>query len=328
MVYFITVLRALAACLVTNSHYSGFYPVDFIAKGGMVGNVLFFCVSGYCLYNIKNELSISGFTKWYGKRVWRIYLPVIIITAVYMILNQYSMDEQNFVSWYIYPTGYHFVASIVSLYIPFYFFMKIKVIQSNLKSSMILVGCVWLVIYIFFYDKSYYHIDIAQEPMIRFLFFNCMLLGAWFRQNEQKFRNNQKNVFTLAMAIIFVALHYITKHTLLAMDSMAFIQPISIVLLFIHLYYLFRLFVALNDKLEKIPLSIKKVINFISRITLEIYIVQYVIIDFYRGIVMPFPINWLLLTTTIIVVAYTLNRICAVIYKSVDKTLLRLKTSK
>ena len=47
MVTFITFLRAIAACLITNAHYTGIYPTDLIANGGLVGDVIFFAVSGY-----------------------------------------------------------------------------------------------------------------------------------------------------------------------------------------------------------------------------------------------------------------------------------------
>jgi len=66
MIFFITVLRALAACLITNSHYTGIYPSDIIANGGLIGDIIFFAVSGYCLYNVK-----ENFIKWYGKRIIR-----------------------------------------------------------------------------------------------------------------------------------------------------------------------------------------------------------------------------------------------------------------
>ena len=46
MFVFIEFLRALATCLITNSHYTGIYPSDIIANGGMIGNVIFFAVSG------------------------------------------------------------------------------------------------------------------------------------------------------------------------------------------------------------------------------------------------------------------------------------------
>ena len=117
--FFITVLRALAACLITNSHYTGIYPTDMIANGGLIGDVIFFAVSGYCLYNVK-----GNFIKWYGKRLIRCYLPVWVITAVYMLLGAYSLESNNAFWWYLYPTAFHFVSSIVALYIPFFIIMK------------------------------------------------------------------------------------------------------------------------------------------------------------------------------------------------------------
>ena len=68
MIYFATVLRALAAMLITNSHYTGVYPTDFIANGGLLGNVIFFAVSDFCRCNPKHR-----FPLWYGKRIVRIY---------------------------------------------------------------------------------------------------------------------------------------------------------------------------------------------------------------------------------------------------------------
>lgn len=51
---FIVLVRAIAAIVITNSHYTGVYPTDLIANGGLLGDVLFFAVSGYCLSNIKD----------------------------------------------------------------------------------------------------------------------------------------------------------------------------------------------------------------------------------------------------------------------------------
>lgn len=41
MIYFATVLRWLAACIITNSHYTGVYPTNLIANGGLLGDVIF-----------------------------------------------------------------------------------------------------------------------------------------------------------------------------------------------------------------------------------------------------------------------------------------------
>jgi hypothetical protein len=46
---FIILIRALAAIVITNAHYTGVYPTDLIANGGLLGDVLFLSVSGFCI---------------------------------------------------------------------------------------------------------------------------------------------------------------------------------------------------------------------------------------------------------------------------------------
>lgn len=203
--FFITFLRALAACFITNAHYTGIYPTDIIANGGLIGDVLFFAISGYCLYGIKYELSLKGFGLWYGKRIWRVYPPVIIMTGCYMLLGAYSLADHGFVWWYIFPTYYHFVASIIVLYIPFFFIMKVDGLRKNIIWVMLGIFAIWLAIYIVFYDKSYYHIDTVREPMIRFLFMESMLLGAWFRHNDSRLRNKIAIKYPIIMIVSFLA---------------------------------------------------------------------------------------------------------------------------
>ena len=55
MFQFIVYLRAICAMVITNAHYEEIYPVSIIANGGLLGDVLLFSISGYCLYNIKTD---------------------------------------------------------------------------------------------------------------------------------------------------------------------------------------------------------------------------------------------------------------------------------
>ena len=122
MIFYITVLRALAAMLITNAHYIGIYPTDLIANGGLLGDVIFFAVSGFCLVDIK-----QSFPQWYSKRIIRIYPVVWIITSVYIVLGFYTFDDWTLAEYFLYPTYYHFVASIIILYIPYYFIVRSKI---------------------------------------------------------------------------------------------------------------------------------------------------------------------------------------------------------
>ena len=316
MIFFVTCLRALAACLITNAHYTGIYPIDLIANGGLIGDVLFFAVSGYCLYNVK-----TSFPKWYGKRIYRVYPPVLIMTAIYVILGFYSLDEHSANWWFIYPTYYHFVASIIVLYIPFYFIMKIRFLKERILPIMGIIAIAWLLVYFTVYDKSYYHIDTVREPMIRFLFMECMLLGAWFRKNDEKVRNKFKAWHPIATVIVF-CVYFASKILFLRSENLASFQILNQIAIFALLILIFTTFAGIDNKLEKLPGWIKKAINFVSDMTLEIYVVQYVLI----GVIRPvgiFPLNWILLTASILGSAFILHKVTEGFYHSIEYIALK-----
>lgn len=311
MVWFITVLRALAACLITNSHYTGVYPSDFLANGGLLGDVIFFAVSGWCLYNVK-----ASFPRWYGKRVVRCYVPVILITAVYMILGFYSFDAHSAVWWYIYPTYYHFIATIIILYIPFYIFMKVDWLKQRIPFLMLLIAGAYIIWYLLGYDKSYYHIDVVEEPMIRFLFMESMLLGALLRQRDEKIRNRLSWTTVIATIVLFV-LYFASKILYSRIPALAPFQIMNQLMIFALLYFVLRLLAGMDGVLSRLPGWIRKGIDILAKITLEIYVVQYYLIDSLRN-VLPFPLNWICLTAAILCSAAVLHYISHWIIRSIE----------
>lgn len=309
MITFVTFLRALAACLITNAHYTGIYPSDFIANGGLVGDVIFFAVSGFCLYHVR-----FPFFKWYGKRLIRVYIPAMLITAVYMILGFYMVSaEKPVLWWFVYPTYYHFVASIIVLYIPFYAVMKVDKLRNHLPIIMLGTVAAYAVVYLLVYDKSYYHIDKVREPMIRFLFMESMFLGAWFRQKDKEYRN-KKCFFPLAASVLMFGVYIVSKVVFMKIESLSSFQILNQIAIFILLYFIFRLFAAIDGKLESLPHFVIKAVSFIAEITLEIYVVQYVLIDLVRPHFF-FPVNWIMLTAYIILSAFILHMVCKPIIK-------------
>lgn len=309
MIFFITFLRFLAACFITNAHYTGIYPTDIIANGGLIGDVLFFAISGYCLFNIKYELSFSGFVCWYGKRIWKVYPPVIIITLIFMLFGAYDLSDHSLFWWYVYPTYYHFVGSIIVLYIPFFFMMKIEWLKRRIPQVMLLIAIIWLTVYLSVYDRTYYHIDTVWEPMIRFLFMESMLLGAWFRENDNKLRNKFKPSYPIAAIIVFF-IYFASKLFFSRNAKFCSVQFVNQIIIFVLLWFIFRTFCGLDEKLESMPILLKKIVQFLAEMTLEIYVVQYVLIDLVRGWRLFFPLNWILLTGIIIFTAFILHTIC------------------
>ena len=160
MYFFIVFLRALAACLITNSHYVSIYPISLLANGGLLGNIIFFAVSGFCLSNIKNEHSLKGFIQWYSKRIIRIYPPMVISTLVLLGIGYYQITElKGILYWFIFPTAYSFISAIILLYIPFFYFVSLPNVKYIIRKLMLIVFIIALIIYLFIFDKNTYHID-------------------------------------------------------------------------------------------------------------------------------------------------------------------------
>ena len=84
---FISLLLFIATCLITNSHFDTLYgSYSFLSTGGMIGNGLFFFVSGYTMYLSLQRIRINRneIIFWFTRRFVRIY-PAY---WVYLIVNQ------------------------------------------------------------------------------------------------------------------------------------------------------------------------------------------------------------------------------------------------
>lgn len=301
MIFFITVLRSLAAMLITNSHYVGVYPTDLIANGGLLGDILFFAVSGFCLCNPKNS-----FPKWYGKRILRIYPQIILITVLYLILGIYKWDSHTALGWFVYPTAFRFISCIMLLYIPLYFLMKSPKIKRHIELVFLAVLLLQLVSYILFIDKTVYNVDSVGRWFIYFIFFESMLMGAYFRLNLDKYRDKNKliNWFLLAGSAVV----YFASKTLFSKfgGGILYLQILNQYVLLALLWFIVRCFCGIDGKLERLPVWIKKIFELLSKITLEIYVVQIGIITPLAKL-LPFPLNWILLTSVILIGALILH---------------------
>lgn len=312
---FIVFLRAFAACLITNCHYDLLYPVKIFGSGGLLGDVLFFAVSGFCLWRPGED---DRFLKWYRKRFFRCLVPVWVITTVYALSGFYHVEANNFLWHYLFPTNYHFVSSIVILYIPFFFCMKF--FHEKTRQVSLILWTAYFLLYALFYDKSRYHIDNVHEPMIWFLFFQSMLLGAMFREKRQREDGGQdrgvakwKICVSSVMILLSGAAYACSKIYFSRAGSAVAFQFVNQGILYLLLFCIFRLFAMLDGALPKNKFVMRPV-GLIAELTLEIYIVQYPIIR-YAADHVKFPANWFLCTASIFLAAFLLHWVCAWIFR-------------
>lgn len=298
---FINFLRVLAAICITNSHFSNVWPISGMASGGMLGDVLFFAISGYCLF--RSDYRLSDFGGWYAKRINRIYITVIIITLLTCFSNGFPATVVEGFKIFIYPTQYHFVASIMVLYIVYYIWMlllkrwKIQIWVSGIAFSVLII-----VVYILKFDKSWYHIDVVEQNFIRLLFFASMLLGAYFKETEN---GNVKNKYTDVrkagiMCIISIIVYFAVRIVIPRFEFYR-IQLLTWLAILFALYWIFRWAQSLETFLIEMPTKVKHILQSFAGITLQIYLVQYPIIERFATLV--FPLNLLIITILIILAA-------------------------
>lgn len=300
---FINWLRILAAICITNSHFGNVWPIEGIASGGMLGDVLFFAISGYCLYH--SDFKLWDFGRWYIKRIRRIYITVILIVLLTCFLTVFPTTVQGWIYIFIYPTQYHFVASIMVLYIVYYLWMNIL---KRWKIRIWVSGCFYavfvLVVYIIAFDKSWYHIDVVEDHFIRFLFFAAMLLGAHLREREYKeldSRSLNVNVWKTSLICVMSVIMYFVVRIMVPKFELFTVQFITWITILAALYSILRWAETLEPLLLRIPAKIRRGLQFIAGITLQIYLVQFPIIERFETLV--FPLNLLVITVLIFVAA-------------------------
>lgn len=299
MFEFINYLKLMATLLITNSHFGDIWPVSAMASGGLLGNIIFFAVSGYLLFDIK-----ENFPKWFGKRFMRVYPAMAVFTLFAVAVGQYSMNSlEKVFALFVYPTNYVFLVWLIVCYCIYYIIMfSEKKNGKTLENVMCVLLVVWLFVYIVFYDKSVYRVDNVSEPFILFLYLESMLLGAFFRKHNAQFR--KFSFVKLAAAVLCFGVYLASKILVSKMPVLLNYQIVNQIVILITLYFTFALFMSLEQALKRVPSKLGDCVRYISNITLQIYIVQFVIIEHFEELV--FPMNLAVVSILIVAAASVL----------------------
>lgn len=306
MFQFIYWLKALAVILITNSHYADIWPVSAMAAGGHWGNCLFFLVSGFCLCHMKDS-----FPKWYTKRIVRIYPVLWIAVIINLLVGFFSIRSVSvFIQCFLYPTSYHFIASIMLLYILFYLVRKIQGRTGlKTKSVLLITIAVFAIVYLFWFDKSYYHIDRVEENWVRFQFWFSMMLGVWLRERYDAIEPQIPSAEWIVFGVLFVG-YFAGKVLVSRYQSLSMVQFLSPALLVMLVYHTALIFIKLEKRgvFASTPKA-NQIAQFLASITLEVYLVQNVIVQ--RLSYLVFPLNLMVVTVLIVVHAWVVH-LCAV----------------
>lgn len=319
MYQFIVMLRAIVCLLITNSHQENIYPIRILASGGLLGDVIFFAISGYLLYSLKQQ----HFGPWYAKRLRRVYPAVWLTAGTFIVSKIYgSISFRRFCELMFYPTHYHFVASILVLYILFFFLMKFINRDPGQRVRRmgyiaLAAAAVYFVAFYTVFDRSYYHIDDVNSKMIWPLFLLSMMIGAYFRIHEEKFLNKGGFLPWLACAGCAV-LYFGTKLCASRGIIPPSVQWINQVTLLMLLVCIFRCFIGIEKVIVKIPSAVKAPFEFIASIAFELYLAQAVIIPTFNPGKELFPYNLLVTLSITLLCAWLVHSAVEIILQLTD----------
>lgn len=318
MFEFINYLKLIATALITNSHFGRIWPVSALATGGLLGNVIFLAVSGFLLYNVKN-----GFLKWFSKRFFRVYPALAIFTLFAVFIGKYPMkDFEDAFRLFIYPTNYIFLVWLIICYCMFYIVACLdKKINNFLEIAMVAILVVWTLVYVVCYDKSAYTVDNVSEPFSLFLYIESMLLGSFFKKHQSDF--NKFKISKIIMTVVCLAIYFVSKIIVSRVDAFLKLQILNQFVILITLFFIFDLFMSMEQFFGNIPKRLNCIVKHISNITLQIYVVQFVILRYCEKI--PFPLNLITATVLILISATILYYLEVFIRKVLEIIVTKIK---
>jgi len=291
--YVTTLTLGLAAWLIFNSHLEAFYPLPWLAADGLLGNTLFFVISGLGIFSSLDKRQ-QTFDNYLARRFWRLYPAVLIVLAIQFLLITPDISYQgiDLLKTFLWPTPFTYVAIIVPMYL--LAFISHRLLP---KHAAGLLALLCLAVYVFFYSRNIgsfpggTKLTIGTLPtLISYSYFGfAFVMGGVIasRQNFTEFN------WTWLLLASFLLIAYMTLKYLMVVRGMA-----AIAYPLLHLLVLSLCILAL--KLLCTPELVKRVFEwpalgpFLRRsggLSLEIYLVHAVLlhITFFSAIL--FPLN-------------------------------------
>lgn len=296
-------LRAAAICLIINSHMDEFYPVRFLATGGMIGNSIFFMLSSLGLYLSWQTKQQKDFGAWYGGRISRIY-PAVWATILLVLIprDMYlgTLSTDHFLAEagkFFYPP-YWFLQALLIYYLVIYFLLK-SFSQKRLLCAAVPFIVFYAVYYTLFLDLTKFSIE---SHFFRIIFYFLVFLwGLYLGTVKDKISfSGWRDLIGLATCVGIIYAHKL----LMARGMLPQIQFVQHIAVFPLLYYALK--AAKSDFITKTVMNSPfwgKPINFISLITLELFIVGNSIDGVMAQAITGFPLNAISFVTATFILA-------------------------
>lgn len=290
---YIEILRALACMLITNSHFDGVYPID-ISFGGAPGNCLFFVLTGFLL---TADYEKKRFVSWYPKRIIRLYVPLTIMNIVNVLVGYRKPSIELF----LFPVSrYWFIPVIVILYAMFFVIMKY--FRPYRLYVVLLDLAIYFIVYFVCFDRKVFFVERHFYFLVMYGII-AMILGSYIRENLHHITEYSicKSIILLLSSLLCI-IGFLGIKLWISTESNLALQLQFLTQLFSLGFCTFILLGTSSHEnvcrkvLESVPVG--SVIQNIGGATLEIYLVQYVIINSFKERLI-FPLNLVIICVLI-----------------------------
>jgi peptidoglycan/LPS O-acetylase OafA/YrhL len=315
-----TFLRFIAVLLIANSHLELIYPRAWMAGDGLLGNCLFYAISGFGLV-LGDRAKHRPFLQWYWRRLTRIY-PTVFITILIFAWgfgSRWSVwRPTDYFREFIWPTRYGFIQGIVIFYIFFYFVMKVERTWIYPALIVVLAG-----VYSVFYLIDIQHLlprtvfKAGERSLIvgSIHYFVAMLMGGWLAKSSllTRWQRTMNSSGAMGASLIIFVLYIVLKHKMAAGHhaNLYFLLHFFTLLLTFCLFLIAhcREVISLVDRRGFVP----TIIRVIAAMTLEIYTVHFFVLNYPQILRMPFPVNWAAFWLVSIILAYVVYQMATLL---------------
>lgn len=201
VIEFIVVLRFLATCLITNSHFGNVWPIQVMATGGALGNSLFFFVSGYCI-----STKQQNFVTWIWRKIIHLYIPIVLVQIFcYMIGIYKSSSIIQVFKMFVFPTNYWFFLAILVGFCVMYLWDNAKIGggEKRICLSALCAGVMIIRYYAFGISK----IGVENDFVVKTAFYILIMqLGYSLRRNKV-FAENKNVVNAVGIMIGVIGMY-------------------------------------------------------------------------------------------------------------------------
>jgi len=309
--YYIDILRLLACALITNSHFDGVYPWN-ISFGGCPGNCLFFMISGFLLAN--DNYRNKRLIKWYPRKVLRIYTSLWIVAAISIPFKYYSIRP----SLFLFPIEqFWFIPSIVVLYLLYFLTRKYL---DNHRFFLIGIDCgIYLILYLLIFSTSVFFVERHIIFLILYGYI-AMFIGTYIYEKADSIKLNEKGLIFIVVGIIFLVFFLLSKLWISSGSNIAL--KLQFLTQIYSMGFSFCIIIGLKkyeDMISKYVTStgVGKLLLKVSQATLEIYLIQYMVISYCKALV--FPVNLVIIIIFLTVFGISVHILSGYIFNGLLK---------